>query len=361
MSTLPPLLPFEQIQARLLQIFPEGSPNRANCVWEISTSTVFVMLYIGAIEGDGLWLRPDQILRMTDAQSELVDNVSRTNWEQESRKNSKGEIAGRWYAVGTREPVRDDTIRNALIPNGAVIERTGLATTSPAPRYALRKSFAQLFDPALDTEELQSAISRWRDEYLSKGAIARIAIRRQGAVANMDQVLVRFPNGETQNMAPGVSSKIAKALIEQFVPHFLTEPGVIWLSESRKKVVSRHDELARSIGLVIRPDRNLPDAILVDLAPLHPLLIFVEIVATDGPISAERKAALADLAAEAKFPFEHVAFVTAYLDRSEPAFKKTVDRIAWGTFVWFAAEPENLIRLHCGGGEHVARLSDWPQ
>jgi len=96
--------------------------------------------------------------------------------------------------------------------------------------------------------------------------------------------------------------------------------------------VDRDDRLARSIGLKIEVDKNLPDAILVDLGPEHPLLVFIEAVATDGPINDRRKAALEELANKAGFPLQHVAFVTAYLDRSGAAFKKTVDTLAWGSY-----------------------------
>ena len=47
---------------------------------------------------------------------------------------------------------------------------------------------------------------------------------------------------------------------------------MIFLSESGNKVVSRDDELARRIGLDIQADKDLPDIILADLGPIHPLL-----------------------------------------------------------------------------------------
>lgn len=59
-------------------------------------------------------------------------------------------MPGHWYAVNTRESIRDDTIRYALIQKGAVIERPGLSTTSPAGRYALQSDFAALLAPDLD-------------------------------------------------------------------------------------------------------------------------------------------------------------------------------------------------------------------
>jgi BsuBI/PstI restriction endonuclease domain len=71
--------------------------------------------------------------------------------------------------------------------------------------------------------------------------------------------------------------------------------------------------------------------------------VFIEVVATDGPVNDRRKAALLALVASAGFPAEHVAFVTAYLDRSGGPFKKTVDSLAWGSYAWFASEPDKLV------------------
>ena len=63
---LPPLLPVPDIHARLQGIFPEGTSNRNYVTREIAAKTVFVMLYVGAVEGAGRWLRPNQVTRMTD-------------------------------------------------------------------------------------------------------------------------------------------------------------------------------------------------------------------------------------------------------------------------------------------------------
>ena len=160
MSSLPPLIPWKEIQSRLRDVFPSGSPNRAHCIWDISAKTVFVMLYIGAVAGRDAWARPDQVTRMTDQQARKTDDLSRREWTRKSLRPSKSWIADRWYAVNTRESIRDDSLRNALIPNGAVIERSGIATTSPAPRYALQASFASLLDPELRDSSLREAIEK---------------------------------------------------------------------------------------------------------------------------------------------------------------------------------------------------------
>jgi hypothetical protein len=157
--------------------------------------------------------------------------------------------------------------------------------------------------------------------------------------------MVTFPNGETRSMSVGPSTVIAKAVIEDFAPRFLRKPAVLFVSESGNKVVARDEKHAKAIGLTIQVDKNLPDTILVDLGPADPLLVFVEVVATDGPVNERRKKALEKLASDAGFPLQHVAFVTAYLDRSGGSFKKTVDALAWGSYAWFVSEPDGLIEL----------------
>lgn len=335
----------EEVHVRLQAIFPDGTPNRAYLTRMLAASTVFTALYVDAIEGSGTFLGPKHVYRLTDEQAAQVDDADRAAYATGVLRTGSRIEGRRWYQDNTREPIRDETLREGLVAIGAVTERTDLPTTSSKPRYALKAGFAALFDPALAGEDLQARIAAWQAEALNKGALARLAIVRRGAGVSADQVLVTFPNGETRRMKPGPSSEITKAVVEVFAPTFLTEPAVVFLSESGNKVVARDDELARSIGLTIQADKNLPDTILVDLGPAHPLLVFVEVVATDGPVSQRRKEALEELVAATGFPAEHVAFMTAYLDRSAGPFKKTVDSLAWGSYAWFAAEPGYLIVL----------------
>lgn len=350
--------PVNEVQNRLKIIFPEGTPHRAACISDTAAKTIFVMLYVGAIDGEGQWIRPDQVTRMTDVQASRLSDTDREAWRQMSMASSaKQEIPGRWYAPNSREGIRDDTIKNALVPNGVVLEKPGVSTTSGKPRWSLQASFAALLDPALKGKKLETASANWRQDNLSPGALARIMLRLGGAVASGDHVLVKFPSGETRSMAVGESSVISKAVIEDFTQRFLDVSAVVFLSESRNKVTHRDDNLAKKLGLHIQADKNLPDIILADVGPKHPLLIFVEVVATDGPITSERRAALRDIAQKAGFSDSHTAFVTAYLDRSEAAFKKTVDQLAWGSFAWFVSEPEDLIHMMKGQSPTTAKLS----
>lgn len=360
--SLPPYIDRSTIHKRLQIIFTEGIPQRAYCVREAAASTVFTMLYIGAVEGSDQWVAPKQIVRMTDAQAALQGDAERADYATASLKPGFRPEGQTWYQDNSREQVRDETIRQGFIPNNAVIERPDLPTTSSKPRYALRADFAALFDPALPDDEMEKAAETWREEHLSATSLARTVLMRRGATTTGEGILVTFPNGETRRMAPGPSSVISKAVIEEFAKRYLVNPAVLWVSESGAKVVARDDELAAQLKLKIAADRNLPDIILVDLGDGksgHVLLIFIEVVASDGPVTPQRQEALLKIATDAGFPKERVAFVTAYLDRSHAAFKKTISELAWRSFAWFAAEPEHLIVLHDGQEETTRNLAQW--
>ena len=349
--SLPSFIDRATIHKRLQLIFPEGVPHRNYCVREAAASTVFTMLYIGAVEGSDLWLAPKQVVRMTDRQAARDEAKARTTYAKESLKPGFYPKGKTWYSENSREQIRDETIRQVFITNNAVVEQQGLPTTSARPRYALRREFAALFDSALDDDAFDKAADAWRRSHLSATALARTALIRRGAVTTGEGILVTCPNGETRRMSPGPSSVISKAVIEEFAPRFLRKPAVLWLSESSAKILARDEQLAAALKLKISADRNLPDIILVDLGtdePSEVLLVFVEVVATDGQITRERRKALLKIATDAGFAKEHVAFVTAYLHRSHAAFKKTVSELAWRSFAWFAAEPEHIVLLYDG-------------
>jgi hypothetical protein len=263
-----------------------------------------------------------------------------------------------WYADNFRESIRDETLREGLVEMGAVVVRSGVPTTSGRGRYALKTDFADLFDPGCEGENLDSRIEAWRKKHLSPEARARLQIVHHGRTLSQHAVTVTLPNRESRNMQTGISSEIAKQVIEVFAPRFLADPAVIWISESGNKVIQRDDKLARAIGLEIRPERALPDIILADVTqPL--LLVFVEVVATDGAIVPSRRKALLELAAESRIEPRHVLFVTAFLDRDQSAFRKAISNLAWGTFAWIASEPHSIIALDGASPQGITKLRDF--
>jgi hypothetical protein len=347
--TLCAIPPLHIIAERLPRIFPEGTEHRNYVVREMAARTIYVMFYAGAVEGSDDWIRPSQVTDMSDEQSARTDDDSRRTWIANSMSTKKVRPAGAWYAPNSREPVRDETIRTGFIPCRAVIERTGIPTTSAKPKYALNAAFASLFNSELKDEVLAQEIEVWQAAHLSKAAMSRLRLMKQGAAVAKDSVPVTFPNGETRSLAPGPSSVIAKAVIEVFALRFLKQPAVLWLSESGNKVVARDENLAYALGLKIDASKALPDLILIDLGAdaggTDMRVVFTEIVASDGPINRERKVALTAMALEAGFSERHLAFLTAYLDRSGQPFRKSISELAWGSYAWCASEPDHIVEL----------------
>ncbi|RAP59668.1 BsuBI/PstI family type II restriction endonuclease [Oleiagrimonas sp. MCCC 1A03011] len=345
--SLPDVPPLELIKERLPLIFPEGTEHRNYVIREMAAKTLYVMFYTGAVGGLGRWVRPSQITDMSDGQAVKLDEADREAWTVESLSSKKTRPLDTWYAANSREPVRDETIRLGFIQFNAVIERSGLPTTSSKPKYALEKGFAELFDPDLSGKALEEKIEAWRETHLSAGAVARVKLVRRGAVRSKDAVSVMFPDGSSRAMKPGASSVISKAVIEEYAPRFLKNPVVLWLSESGNKVVARDDDLAQSLNLHIDQAKALPDVILVDLGddhnPASLLIVFVEVVASDGPVNDLRQRTFTDLAVKAGFKEEQLRFLTAYSDRGDQMFRKTVSNLAWRSAAWFASEPDKIV------------------
>lgn len=341
---MPPLLPVERIQERLALIFPNGIPSREFIIRLNTARTVFAALYVGAIEGTSRWLAPRHVYRMRPALEGVSDPDARLAYYKKVPPSGEGV----WYADNSREVTRDEGVRRGLIPLNAMVLRTGVETTSMEGRYALSRDFACLLAPALTGAELKAAAERWRQTYLSGAAISRAAVIHD---LDAEGVEVSLPQGGSIVLPAGESPRMTKHVVEVFSKSFLAKPIVAWISDSREKVYS-NDRLVRAMQIEIDAARLLPDVILVDLDPPgrpgRLLVVFVEVVFSDGPVDEGRQRQLWKLLADSPRGYrpEDAAFVTVYTDRgSRPAGRATRE-LAWRSFAWFVSEPEHLVQFH---------------
>ena len=351
---LPPLLSVEDIEQRLALIFPEGIPNREYIIRRQTARTVFAALYVGAVEGSGRWLAPRHVYRMRPALEVISD------WEERLAyyKKVPPSVEGVWYADNSREGARDEGVRRGLIPLNAMIQRLGVNTTSREGRYALAVNFAALFDPDLTGATFAAAAEQWRTVHLSGAALARAAL-----VQAMDTkgVEVFLPQGGSILLPAGDSPKMTKHVVEVFSKTFLSKPAVVWISDSREKRF-RDDGLAKAMQIELDIAKLLPDVILVDLDPSgrpgRLLVVFVEVVFSDGAVDTERQAALWQLLATSprEYKQEDAAFVTAYTDRGTRPAGRAIRELAWRSFSWFVSEPEHLIQFHDSPPKKLASL-----
>lgn len=317
-------------------IFPEGIPDRNYFVRDLAVRTIYVFLYIDAIQGSEVWLAPKHVLRMSEKQANLVDKIERSSYSQECMKPGYRPIDRTWYNENTRESIRDETI-NGLIDLGIVVVRPGIPTTSSKGRYQLSGSFAELFTDSSDAGKVEE----WQTRYLSESHLAKIKIMKR--VSAPEGVIVSLPNGVNRKMEAGPSSILTKSVVEEFTKFHLKKPAVIWISESGNKVIAEDDEMMRSINLPIDQKKLLPDVVLADLGRNDLLLVFIEVVATDGPFTEKRKSDVLMMCLRAGFKDEQVLFVSAFKDRNSRALKSRFSAIALDSLVWCATEPEVLI------------------
>lgn len=212
--------------------------------------------------------------------------------------------------------------------------------------------FADLFDPARADADRAARVAAWREAHLTRAELARLAIRAAQA-----STTVTLPDGTTKPLSAGPSQPIIKGIIEQFAPRFLTEPVVLSYSDSAAPVGYIDEPLMQRLALAYRPGDPLPDVLLADVVgPLR--FVAVEAVATEGPADPGRVAAVTAWLERSGFGAQDVYFVTAYLDRGDAAFRRTVGEVAWRTALWFVAEPDCL--LVALDGSEITSLWDLP-
>jgi BsuBI/PstI restriction endonuclease domain/BsuBI/PstI restriction endonuclease HTH domain len=341
----------ELCQERLRRIFPPEVMDDPSLNRPSAAAAVFVCLYVGAV-GEARRIRPTAVLWMCDEAAARTSQSERHGWYQaasRSRKALENFLIGTWgvqhrpwYGDNTRESIRDETFRG-WTRVGAMLEDPAVpSTTSPRPRWSLAPAFAALFDPAVTGPELDAAIEAWQEAHLDTVALTRRAVARQ-RLERTTGVEVALPGGGSRVLAQGESSLILAGVVEKLAPRLLAEPSVLFISESRKHVDVVDDQLLQHLGIRVRADRLLPDALLFDAAPGH--FWFVEAVVTDGPIDEPRKAALLEWAAQQGIRTDDCRFVTAFIGRTHPGFRRVVSSLAWGTLVWFLDEPHHVLRL----------------
>ena len=90
---LPSLLDVSEIQRRLLDIFPEGAPQRGYCTREMAARTVFVMLCDRAIEGSGVWMSANMFTGW-ETPNATTSIVKHTLMRSRNRGSSRPPTAG---------------------------------------------------------------------------------------------------------------------------------------------------------------------------------------------------------------------------------------------------------------------------
>ncbi len=336
------------MQDRLQAIFGQDDPARSTLVSLAAARVVFVSLYVGAVEGSGRWMAPRHVYSFSDHQAALRSLHERERFAAAlEKRSSRNDV--QWYAQTTREPIRDDVLRNGLVPRNAILVRSGVPTTSPSPRYALRSDFAALFDPQVSGAELDRRIGAWRVFRLSPASLARAAILESMGVQAEGGVEIALPGSGKILLPGGASPVLLKQVVEVFVPHFLGNPRIAWLSDSARQRPFRDDPLTKAVGIPFEESRLLPDVVAVDLDPPDRpgriRIVCIEAVVSDGAFTENRKEEIQKLISSSRYGYgpADVSYVSAFQDRCASSFRRLAPSIAWDTGVWFASDPSRIL------------------
>jgi hypothetical protein len=354
-----------QIQERLGVIFPRSAfdPVHSN---PLAAAALAAMLYIDAVvpdEGDApsdaVWARPTTCLWMSDEVYARDSAQDRVSWRKAAARGRRAmeELqaswglphAISWYRDNSRETLRDETFP-AWLDYGAIRNRPGIRITSSLPRWALSASFADLFEPSLSDEQFTEAAEAWRASHMSPGDRFRIATLREREHAAY-AVEVILPDGHTRFLEPGDASQILRGVLGSWAPARLRDPVVLTISEPGEKVLLADGARLRALGLTIDPQSLLPDAVIVDIGETPPTFWIVEVAASDGPITEDRRRRLIRWAEDQRIPAGSCRFLSAFLDRNDDTARRRLKDLAVGTFAWYASEPTRELAWYDIGEE----------
>lgn len=242
-----------------------------------------------------------------------------------------------WYATNSRESVRKG-IYILGEQYGAMSQGVGVKTNAGGARWIMRRSFADLFDPALQGAELTAAINAWTDTSMDPEQRLRAfaARERRSNAANISVVL---PDGDTRQLSPGESSLLLKGVIEVWAVHRLLQPAILTISEPGDKKAFVDERRLAAAGININVSDLLPDALIVDMGKTPAEFWVIEAVATGGPVDERRKENFVAWATTQRIKPKQLRFLNAFLSRNHGAAKRHLMDLAVDTYAWYLDEP----------------------
>lgn len=113
---------------------------------------------------------------------------------------------------------------------------------------------------------------------------------------------------------------------------------MLWVSEASEPTFASKRGL-RDLGIGVRQQSDLPNVVIH--APKKDRLFLIDVASLRGPMSLERREALADAFQECRVS---LIFVTAFRCRHE--LEDSLSEFPWETVGWFAQEPDHMIHFN---------------
>ncbi len=244
------------------------------------------------------------------------------------------------YAENTRESIRKLSLKR-LVNHGLVIlnkDDPSRPTNSGKTNYVLADEFRKILN--IGEAARSKLISQWNKEH------AHIPTKEEQAAHEID---IGLPDGKKFKLSPGLHNLLVKKIVEQLIVSHVEDPEVVYLGDTRNKMLYTNDKLIKKLGIILDEHDKLPDVIV--WSSKWKKFIVIESVTSVGPVEESRKKEIDDVINGKTGKDYDIVYITAFLDRQ--TYGKFAKIIAWDTFVWIAAEPGGLIRYSKSGIDEI--------
>ncbi len=239
---------------------------------------------------------------------------------------------GKQYAPNTREAIRRQTMHQFV--------EAGIAVPNPDDPGRPINSPKWCYQITPETLDLLHTFGtpRWKDTLQSYLQQRPKLAEQYAHQREMHMIPLQIGQDQEVLLSPGEHSQLIKAIVEQFGPRFAPGAQVLYIGDTRSKMLVFNETAFNELGL--SPDKHgkFPDVILY--MPAKNWLFLIEAVTSHGPMNAKRHEELINLFADAKAA---LIFVTAFPDRRLLA--RHLAEISWETEVWIAESPSHLIHF----------------
>ncbi len=156
---------------------------------------------------------------------------------------------------------------------------------------------------------------------------------------NLDKIPVKLPSGKSLKLSLGEHNVFQKEIIEEFLPRFGSDCGVLYIGDTSNKIVHIEESVLKKLNFFELSHDELPD--IIAFSKKNNWLYLIEAVHSSGPMSETRVLELKKMLKKCE---AELIFVTGFLTRTE--FRKWMLDIAWETEVWIADNPDHLVHFN---------------
>ena len=240
---------------------------------------------------------------------------------------------GESISPGSYDDIRRKDLK-LLVLAGIAISSSAFesqATNDGSRGYCLSDEFATLLQ-AYNTPDWPNALKEYKKNV--KNLEEELEQKRE-----VERVPVKLPSGKELILTYGEHNQLQKAIIEQFLAIFGKGSEVLYVGDTKEKLLHKEEERLNELGFFNLDHDELPDVVAYNAE--KNLLFLVEAFHCTGQWDKTR---LYKVKQKLKNCHANLIFVSAFENIDQ--FRTKSNDIAWETEVWIADIPEHMIHFN---------------